>query len=136
MKKLFKFFFLGIYLLNIFGCAPLFLGIIIGGVGVYAISKDTVQADTEKPYESLWETAISIGKIRGVIKQQDFNKGYIQIITSDSSKIYIRFIRLTTHATRLRVSARKFHLPNLALAQEVCVKILESTAEKSSRYGR
>ncbi|MCX7661676.1 MAG: hypothetical protein N2Z79_03220 [Candidatus Omnitrophica bacterium] len=127
MKKSLRFIFLGIYLFNTLGCAPLFLGMVIGGVSVYAISKDTVQADTEKPYQSLWQSAISIGRTRGIIKQEDFNKGYIHIITSDSSKVWIRFTRLTTHATRLRVSVRRFHLPNLSLAQDICVKILESS---------
>jgi hypothetical protein len=45
-------------------------------------------------------------------------------LEADSSKVWITFIRLTRATTRIRIAARKHHLPNLALAQDIYVKIV------------
>lgn len=111
-------------LLNISGCAALFIGAAAGGVGMYAASKDTIQGDTDTPYEALWDAAVNVGRIRGTITQQDATKGYINI-DSKPNRIWIRFERLTQTATRIRVSARKYKLPNIDLAQDVFVKMVE-----------
>jgi hypothetical protein len=105
------------------GCIPVFL-MAVGGVGVYAISKDTIQGDTDTPYEALWDSALRVARIRGTVLQQDFNRGYIEL-DSAPNKIWIRFTRITAAATQIRVSARKYKLPNIDLAQEVFVKIIE-----------
>jgi len=113
-------------LLNISGCAPLIIGSAVGAVGGYAISKDTIQGETDKNYENLWNTAFTVSKIRGDIKYEDRTKGYIEL-EAESSRVYIRLIRLTASTTRLRISARKYHFPNLDLAQEIFTKIMEQT---------
>jgi len=124
MKKvLFLCFFLPILILNITGCIFI-LGGAAGALGAYGISKDTVQGDTDKPYEALWDSALMVCRIRGNIKQEDSLKGYIEL-QADSSRIWIRLLRLTHSTTRLRISARKYHLPNLDLAQDIYVKIME-----------
>src|SRR3989338_7759490 len=110
--------------LSISGCAPLTIGSAVGALGGYAVSKDTIQGETDKSYDSLWEAALTVSKIRGQIKYENKTKGYIES-EAESSKVYIRFIRLTVSATRLRVSARKYHLPNMSLAQDIFVKIME-----------
>jgi len=112
------------FLLNCSGCAPLIVGAAVGAVGGYAISRDTIQGDTDKPYESLWNTALELSHLRGQIKYEDFTKGYIEL-EADASRVYIRLVRLTRSATRVRVSARKHRLPNLTLAQDFFIKILE-----------
>ncbi len=96
----------------------------MGVLGGYAISKDTIQGETDKSYDSLWDSALMVGRIRGQIKYEDPTKGYIEL-EAESSRVYIRLIRLTAATTRLRVSARKYHLPNLGLAQDIFVKIME-----------
>lgn len=106
------------------GCVPLIIGGAVGAVGAYAVSKDTIQGDTDKPYEGLWNSALTVSKIRGNIKEEDKARGYIALET-DSSKVWIRLIRLTRATTRIRISARKLHLPNIDLAQDIYVKILE-----------
>ncbi len=111
-------------LMNMLGCVPLLIGAAIGGVAVYAVSKDTVQGDTDKPYDTLWSAALRVCKIRGAIKQEDSTKGCIELETGQS-RVYIRLIRLTRAAVRLKVSARKFNLPNINLAQDIFVKIIE-----------
>lgn len=111
--------------LSITGCvAPLIIGAAAGGLGAYAVSKDTVQGETDKSYDSLWNSALMVSKIRGNIKQEDNTRGYIEL-EADANRVYIRLIRLTRATTKLRVSARKYHLPNIDLAQDIFVKIME-----------
>ena len=109
---------------SILGCAPLIVGGAAGALGGYAVSKDTIQGETDKSYDSLWNSALMVGRIRGQIKYEEMTKGYIEL-EAESSRVYIRLIRLTVATTRLRVSARKYHLPNLGLAQDIFVKIME-----------
>ena len=111
------------------GCVPVFL-MAVGGVGVYATSKDTIQGDTDTPYEALWDSAVKVARIRGTILQQDFNRGYIEV-DAKPNKIWIQFIRVTAAATKIRVSARKYKLPNIDLAQEVFIKIVDESKRSS-----
>jgi hypothetical protein len=108
--------------LQLVGCVPVLIA--TGAIGGYAISKDTFQGETDKSYDSLWSAALNISKIRGNLKTEDSVKGYIELET-ESSKVYIRLVRITQATTRVRISARKYHLPNLTLAQDFFVKILE-----------
>lgn len=110
-------------LLNIYGCVPLIVGGAVGAVGGYAISKDTIQGDTDKPYAEIWDSALRVAQIRGTIMQQDSQKGYIEL-NAESSRVSIRLIRMTRATTRVKISARKFSLPNLDLAQDLFVKII------------
>jgi len=110
-------------LLNISGCWFI-VGGAAGAVGAYAASKDTIQGETDKPYDSLWNAAQTVARIRGAIKSEDYSKGVIQI-EADSSQVWIRLIRLARATTRLRISARKHRLPDISLAQDIYTKIME-----------
>jgi hypothetical protein len=123
MKKM-VLFLMPLIFIGISGCAPLIIGGAVGAVGGYAISKDTVQGETDRSYDSLWNAALTVSRIRGQIKFEDRTKGYIEL-TAESSKVYIRLIRVTEATTRLRVQAKKYHFPNLNLAQDIFVKIME-----------
>jgi len=112
-------------LLFISGCVPLIVGGTLGAAGGYVISKDTVQGDTDVPYDSLWNAALEICGRQGTVKKEDYKRGSIEAISTDSSLIWIKFIRMTQTATRIRVSSRRFHLPNLNLAQELFTKIID-----------
>jgi hypothetical protein len=113
-------------LLGLSGCAALIVGGAAGALGGYAVSKDTIEGDSDKAYESLWDSAMTIAKARGTIKQENQQRGYIELET-DSSKVHIRLTRLTRATTRVRVSARnKYHLPNLNLAEDIFAKIMET----------
>lgn len=111
-------------ILNLSACAPLIVGAAVGAVGGYAASRDTIQGDSDKPYESLWNAAVRVAQIRGKIRREDAYAGTIQS-DAESSLVWIRLIRLTHSTTRIRISARKYHFPNLALAQDLYVKIIE-----------
>ena len=124
MKKILFAFFVVIAALNLLGCAPLIVGAAVGAVGGYAVSKDTIQGETDKDYDRLLNAALMISKIRGRIKNEDRDKGYIEL-EAESSKVYIRLVRLTRATTCLKISARKYHFPNLSLAQDIFAKIME-----------
>jgi hypothetical protein len=118
---------LGVLCMLMTGCAPLLLGVAVGGVSMYAASKDTVYGDTDTPYDVIWTSARNIARIRGKIIRESEGEGVINVQT-DSGKVWIRLQRLTDSTTRINVSARKYHFPNLSLAQELFVKIMEQAA--------
>ena len=123
MIKFIRLVFAFFMLISVAGCAPLIIGAAAGGLGAYAISKDTVQGDSDKSYEALWESAVNVAGIRGIIQQENSSTGYIEL-SVESSKVWIRLVRLTQATTRIRISARKFHFPNMELAQDIFVKIV------------
>lgn len=123
MKKLFSFIFMAYLLISICGCAPLIIGAAAGGLGAYAISRDTVQGDTDKNYELVWESALVVARSRGLIQQEDAAGGYIELGV-ESTKVWIRLVRLTQATTRVKVSARKYHFPNMEMAQDIFVRII------------
>lgn len=112
-----------IFIVNISGCAAFIVGGAIGAVGAYAVSKDTVQGETDKPYEALWSAAVKVARIRGAIKKEDSVRGQLEL-EAEASRVQIKLIRLTRATTRLRISSRKYHLPNLDLAQDIYAKIM------------
>lgn len=112
-------------LTTVSGCVPLIIGSAVGALGGYAISNDTIQGETDKLYDSLWSSAQMMSRARGVIRQEDSSGGSIELEV-ESSRVWIKLIRLTQATTRLKVSARKHHLPNLSLAQDLFVKIMEN----------
>jgi len=117
--------------INIAGCVPLIVGGVVGALGGYAISRDTIQAETDKSYDALWDSALTISRSRGTIIRENPSGGYLELKV-DSSKVWIRLIRLTRATTTLRVSARKHALPNLSLAQDLFVRIMEAADELGS----
>jgi len=107
-----------------YGCTPLLIGVAIGGVGIYAVGKDTVQGDATQSFDSIWASALTVSKVRGEIAREDYSQGYIEF-KAESNHIIINIIRLTRATNRLKISARKYYLPNQGLAQELFIKILE-----------
>jgi hypothetical protein len=110
------------------GCAALLIGVAAGGVGMYAASNDAIQGETVRPYDEVWNAALKVSKIRGTVSKEDFTAGVIEL-DADSSKVWVRVINMTRETTRLRVAARKFKLPNLTLAQDIFLKIIEETKQ-------
>ena len=115
---------LPLLLIYIAGCVPLIVGAGVGAVGAYAISKDTIQGDTDKSYDSLWDAALIICKNRGIVREEA-SRGYIRA-DIEGSRVEIRLIRLTQVANRIRIKARsKFNFPNIDLAQDLYTKIID-----------
>lgn len=124
MKKMACFILAVFLMINSTGCVALVVGGAAGALGAYAVSKDTIEAASDKPYDALWSAALTVARIRGKIKQEDSARGYIEL-EADSSRVWISLIRLTRATTKLRISARKHHLPNRGLAEDIFVKIME-----------
>ena len=124
MRKTYIGLFLSFALLHLCGCAPLLVGAAVGGLGGYAISRDTIQGETDKSYDSLWRAAVTVGGIRGEIVQKDVLRGYLEV-REGASRVKISLVRLTRATTRVKISARKYHFPDLNRAQDVFVKIME-----------
>ncbi len=126
MKKFaVRLFIIPLILISVSGClAPIIVGGAVGALGGYAISKDTVQSETDTPYDNLWNSAVQVARIRGVIEQEDSLRGYLKVKV-EASEVQIRLVRLTRATTRMRISARRYHLPNLNLAEDIFVKIME-----------
>ena len=109
--------------LLISGCVPL----IIGGVGVlggYAISRDTIAAETSRSVDDIWRSAKDVVPVMGIIKSIDEDTKTIQA-NIYSSVVTVRVEKITDATNRLRVKARKFMMPNIGLAQKIFVKIMQ-----------
>lgn len=113
------------------GCVPLVIGAAAGGLGAYAVSQDTIEGDTDTAFASLWDAAVEMSKVRGIVKTQDYSRGYIEF-EAKPNKVWIKLSRLTETATRVRVSSRKHHLPNLDYAQDVFVRLMERAKSLAS----
>ena len=122
-----------LFLLTVFcsGCVAFFVGSAVGALGGYAISRDTIQTETDKAYDKLWAKAVAVAKMKGAVSNEDKANGYLEI-EIDSSRVIVQLIQLTKATTRMKVSARRLGLPNMKLAQEIFVKILEETPESNS----
>lgn len=128
MKTILKYLVCMIIISSCTGCAPLIIGSAVGVVGGYAVSKDTIEGDTDKPYDQVWSAALEVLKIRGTVKKEDYTHGTIEGF-AQSSRVWVKFSRLTQATTRIQVSSRKHRLPNLSLAQDIFVKIMEQAGE-------
>lgn len=128
MRKFAFFSFLAfIIFLNLTGCVPLIAGGAVGAVSGYAVSQDTVKGDMDKSFDGLFSASQEIARSNGTIKRDDYAKGTISFIAQDSSLVWIKISRITQTASRLKVSSRRYHLPNLTLAQELFTKIVDMT---------
>ncbi|MDI6606548.1 MAG: DUF3568 family protein [Candidatus Omnitrophota bacterium] len=108
---------------GIYGCAPL----VIGGAGVlggYAVGRDTIKGHSDKSYNAIWNSALKVAKIKGKLTKEDKEKGEIEM-EAELSRVWIKLTKLTKSATEIKVSARKYSLPNLKLAEEIFIKIME-----------
>ena len=117
-------FFGAVLILSVSGCVPLIIGGAAGALGAYAVSKDTIQGDTDKAYGRLWNSAMMVARSRAVIKEEDNVRGYLQF-QDGSTLVTVKLVQLTRATVRLKVSGRKHHLPDINLAQDVFVKITE-----------
>ena len=94
----------------------------VGALGGYAISPDTVEGDSELDYDTLWDSAIEITSIMGIIHTKDYKLGTLQATVSGAA-ITVDISQISSNEVRMRVKARKNMLPNIKIAQDVFVKI-------------
>ena len=111
-------------------CCLLFSGCIyiaagtVGAVGGYAVSNDTMEGITERTLSKTWSTSLQVLSILGSVTVEDKKKGVIEA-KIDSSSAKVELEEISSEVIRLRVSARKYLLPNIKLAQKIYTKIIE-----------
>lgn len=127
-KPVFFLIFISLALVQMTGCVFV-LGGAAGALGAYGLSKDSMEGDTDIPYENLWSAATLVSRARGTITKEDKLQSLIELET-DSSRVWIQLTRVTPYTTRLRVAARKYRFPNLTLAQDMYTKIIEQVKRK------
>ena len=106
------------------GCAAMLVG--AGAAGGYAIGPDYIQGETDKDFSGIYNSALDVVEIMGVIqsKYSSASVGKIRAKVENSS-LEISVERLTRHTVRLKVKSRKNLMPNIALAQKVYNNILQ-----------
>jgi hypothetical protein len=114
------------------GCVPVFFAA-AGGVGVYAAGKDTIQGESDVPYETVWDSAVTVAKVRGTITKQEFDRGAIEAMEGKSTKVWICVEKVTASTSRLKVASRKYKMPNLELAQIIYTKVLDQAKSGPAR---
>lgn len=106
------------------GCAAALVG--AGAAGGYAIGPDYIQGETDKDFSGIYNSALDVAGIMGVI-QSKYNSPSVGKIRAkvENSSLEISVERLTRHTVRLKVKSRKNLMPNIALAQKVYNNILQ-----------
>lgn len=123
MRNLFKCAGVFICSLSLTGCIFI-VGAAVGAAGGYAISKDTIQGETNKGTASIWQASLDIAQIMGTIKTKDVEANKIEA-EIDGASVVISITSITPETRRLKVSCRKNFLPNLKLAEKVFVNIMQ-----------
>ena len=121
MRKLFILAALSFFLC---GCTVMLIG--ASAAGGYAIGKDYIQGESDKSFESVYNSAVNIADIMGIIEAKSSNPSVAKIRAKvENGSLEIDVERLTRSTLRLRVKSRKNLMPNIELAQKVYNKILQ-----------
>jgi len=126
-NKVVQFFLILPILFNLSGCVYLVVGG-IGALGGYIVSPDTVEGVTETDSKEVWDAAIDVVSIVGVIMDRQKDAGIIKA-KSGRTNITITIVPLSSTTTKVSVKARKTFLPKISLAQEIYVKIMSKVSE-------
>ena len=106
------------------GCVPLFL-MGAGAAGGYAISKDSVEGTVNKQFHRVFNASLDVVKSKGVVQSQDEEHGKIEGVVGNQVNATIELSQTTERSVKIKVTARKNHLPNIDVAQEVYTDILK-----------
>lgn len=103
------------------GCAPVFLAT-AGAIVGYAVSRDSVTVDLDRPLDQVWSACLEETKRQGTVKRQDQARGRIdaQIRRVD---VVVTVDALTPSTVRVVIRARKNLLPQVDTAQRLGVAI-------------
>ena len=109
------------------GCIYLVVGG-IGAVGGYIVSPDTVEGITASDTAMVWDAAIEVLSVMGLIKEENETGGMI-LASISGAKITVTIVSLGVTTAKVTVKARKAYLPRISLAQDVFVKIMSRVNE-------
>lgn len=114
-------------LLPLSGCIYLVVGG-IGAVGGYIVSPDTVEGLTENDAGAVWDTAVEVLSIMGLVKEDSEASGLI-LADVNEAKVTVTIVSLNQSMTKVTVKARRAFLPKISIAQDVFVKIMSDLKE-------
>ncbi len=106
------------------GCALFLVG--AGAAGGYAISKDTIEGNVEKPMDRVWKASHDVLMYEGFIKLEDKMHGKIESEVR-GSQVDIQISQATERTVKVQVKARRGYklLPDMDLANEIYNKIYQ-----------
>ncbi|MFC1510250.1 hypothetical protein ACFL49_01135 [Candidatus Omnitrophota bacterium] len=121
---------LGLIAVLMFSCSGC-VYLAVAGVGVvagYVVSPDTVEGLTENDEQDLWDAAVEVASVMGVIEKQSEGVGEIEAKISGAT-VTITVEPLSPTTTKLSVKSRKYYSPKIGIAQDVFVKIMSHINE-------
>ena len=104
------------------GCVYLVVGG-IGALGGYIVSPDTIEGITENDALTVWDAAIEVITIMGLIEQEYEETGLI-IAKINKATVTVTISSINETTTKVTVKARKAYLPRISTSQDVYVKIM------------
>ena len=120
---------MGVFLLAVClsGCVYLAIGG-VGALGGYMISPDTVEGLAESDTGQVFDTAVEVVSIMGLVEEKNEAGGVIKAKINGAS-VTVVISEMSTSSVKLSVKARKYYLPKSSLAQDVFVKIMSRVNE-------
>ena len=109
------------------GCIYLAIGA-VGALGGYMVSPDTVEGLAESDTGQVWDTAVEVVSIMGLVESQNEAGGVINARIS-GARVTVMIMEMSSSSVKVSVKARKFYLPKSSLAQDVFVKIMSRVNE-------
>ena len=109
------------------GCIYLAIGG-AGALGGYIVSPDAVEGLAESDTEQVWDTAVEVVSIMGLVESKNEAGGVIKARISGAS-VTVMVLEMSSSSVKLSVKARKHYLPKISLAQDVFVKIMSRVNE-------
>ena len=122
MKSLVKVYLvLALVTLTFSGCAPVLLAT-AGAVVGYAVSRDSVTMDLDRPRDQVWGACLEETKRQGNLKREDRLRGRIDARIRETD-VTLTLEQLTPSTVRVVIRARKHLLPQVDVAQRLGVAI-------------
>ena len=109
------------------GCVYLVVGG-LGALGGYVVSPDTVEGITAEDHTTVWDEAVKIVSIMGLIDEQNDGGGII-VSRINGTKVTINIVPMGASSTKLSVKARRAFFPRINVAQDVYIKIMSNLNE-------
>ena len=100
------------------------LGVLLafGAVGGYAISKDSVTMDLDRPMEHIWNACVEETRHQGAVKRLDPKNGRLDAQIQQAS-VVVTVEQLTPATVRVVIRARRNLLPRIEVAQRLAIGI-------------
>lgn len=103
------------------GCAPILLAT-AGAVAGYAVSRDSVTLDLDRPATQVWTVCLEETKRQGIVKKEDRARGRIEARIKEVD-VVVTMESLTPSTVRVVVRARQNLLPKVDEAQRLSLAI-------------